>query len=417
MSKTDHAAALAAWLTRIEAMHPAEIEMGLGRLRVVADKLGVSTLPMPVITVAGTNGKGSTLRLMSGLARHSGRRVCIYTSPHLIHFNERIMLPDGLASDGQLCEAFDQVDRARGNTPLTYFEFTTLAALWLFAGCDADLALLEVGLGGRLDAVNLVDPDVAVVTSVGLDHQDWLGDTREAICAEKCGIGRSGRPLVFGEQDWPENLEQLVERMGAVPVLAGREFVAEPGQGGLRFVDGTVAECPEKVVLGADNLATACQALMLANVPVTQAAVNGVSGLALMGRCEYRHINGVDCWFDVGHNLAAVSRFHSLLPGCMGHRHLVFGMMADKPIAEVAGQFADGDVSWYLCAPDMPRAAAVDQLVAALPSQSVSSVHGSVSDALSCALAAANPGDQVVVFGSFYTVAEAWLAVEDGQSE
>ena len=178
------AEALATWLSRIEAMHPADIELGLGRLLEVAARLQVASLAMPVITVAGTNGKGSTLRLMTALAEQLGLKVCLYTSPHILHFNERVRLPDGLASDAQLCAAFDQVELARQGhgdeppVPLTYFEFTTLAALWLFRDSGADLVLLEVGLGGRLDAVNIVDPDVSVVTSVGLDHQDWLGDTR-----------------------------------------------------------------------------------------------------------------------------------------------------------------------------------------------------------------------------------------------
>ncbi|MZR61623.1 folylpolyglutamate synthase/dihydrofolate synthase family protein [Alcanivorax sp. DP30] len=416
MSPTDHAAALAAWLTRIEAMHPAEIELGLDRLRRVADRLGVSTLSAPVITVAGTNGKGSTLRLMADLARHAGRRVALYTSPHLLRFNERIMLPDGLATDAQLCQAFEQVELARGQIPLTYFEFTTLAGLWLFAGSDADLVLLEVGLGGRLDAVNVVDPDVAVVTSVGLDHQDWLGDTREAICAEKCGIGRRGRALVFGEQNWPDNLESLVATLGALPVFAGRDFSVAPGKN-MHLRESAELRCPERVILGADNLATACQALILADVPLTQPAIDGAATLSLMGRCQHQRLQERDCWFDVGHNLAAVSRFRSLLPACSGQRHLVFGMMADKPIEQVAAQFAADDACWYLCAPDMPRAATVSQLADALPAGARHCVFDSVSGALSCALSAANPGDQVVVFGSFYTVAEAWLAAEEGQSE
>ncbi|MED5239270.1 MAG: Mur ligase family protein [Pseudomonadota bacterium] len=417
MRQIDHAAALAAWLTRIEAMHPAEIELGLDRLRTVAERLAVSTLPVPVITVAGTNGKGSTLRLMTELACHAGRKVCVYTSPHLLEFNERIRLPDGLASDAAICEAFEKVETARGDTPLTYFEFTTLAALWLFAGSGADLVLLEVGLGGRLDAVNVVDPDVAVVTSVGLDHQDWLGDTREAICGEKCGIARAQRPLVFGEQDWPDNLASEAASRGVLDVFAGRDFSALPGEGRLCFADGTSLPCPDSVTLGADNLATACQALMLADVPVSAAAVEAAAQLTLMGRCEHQRLQGVDCWFDVGHNLAAVSRFRALLPRCEGVRHLVFGMMADKPVKAVAAEFACDAASWYLCAPQMARAAAPQQLVAALPEGARYQRCESVADAMRCALDAANPGDQVVVFGSFYTVAEAWQAVEEQGSE
>jgi len=402
MTEDSAASVLAAWLERIEAMHPTEIELGLERIRQVARRLGVDSMPVPVITVAGTNGKGSTLRLMQVLAERHGRRVCLYTSPHLHRFNERVCLPDGLASDQQICEAFEQVEQARQGISLTYFEFSTLAALWLFRRSEADLVLLEVGLGGRLDAVNIVDPNVAVVTSVGLDHQDWLGDTREAIAGEKCGIARSGRPLVFGEADWPNNLSALAERYGVEPVFAGREF--RLNEQGVTLCDGRELGFPGRVTLGRDNLATACQALVLAGVPVTTQDCMAVADVPLFGRCEFRQLQGRPCWFDVGHNLAAVTRF---LPPCEGRRHLVFGMMADKPIEDVVALFADQPVSWHLAAPAMARAASPSRLAAALPAQAPSSQYESISEALRGALGAAQSSDQVLIFGSFYTVAEA----------
>ena len=412
------AEALATWLSRIEAMHPADIELGLGRLLEVAARLQVASLAMPVITVAGTNGKGSTLRLMTALAEQLGLKVCLYTSPHILHFNERVRLPDGLASDAQLCAAFDQVELARQGhgdeppVPLTYFEFTTLAALWLFRDSGADLVLLEVGLGGRLDAVNIVDPDVSVVTSVGLDHQDWLGDTREAICAEKCGIARCGTPLVFGEQDWPANLTDCVAQYGAEGVLAGRDF--GPHEGLLRLCDGQRIPLPTEVTLGRDNLCTAVQAMTLAGFSLQAHQIAAVAGVTLMGRCEYRRIQGADWWFDVGHNLPAVQRFHDLLADCPGRRHLVFGMMADKPREAVAGVFAeDARAIWYLAAPAIARSASTAALRAVLPADAVAAEYACVADAVHEALSAAIPGDQVVVFGSFHTVAEAWQAVEE----
>ena len=405
MTEDSAASVLAAWLERIEAMHPTEIELGLERIRQVARRLGVDSMPVPVITVAGTNGKGSTLRLMQVLAERHGRRVCLYTSPHLHRFNERGCLPDGLASDQQLCEAFEQVEQARQDISLTYFEFSTLAALWLFRRSEADLVLLEVGLGGRLDAVNIVDPNVAVVTSVGLDHQDWLGDTREAIAGEKCGIARSGRPLVFGEADWPNNLSALAGRYGVEPVFAGREF--RLNEQGVTLCDGRELGFPGRVTLGRDNLATACQALVLAGVPVTTQDCMAVADVPLFGRCEFRQLQGHPCWFDVGHNLAAVTRFLQLLPPCEGRRHLVFGMMADKPIEDVVALFADQPVSWHLAAPAMARAASPSRLAAALPAQAPSSQYESISEALRGALGAAQSSDQVLIFGSFYTVAEA----------
>jgi len=412
MTDDSAASALAVWLERIEAMHPTEIELGLARIRQVARRLGVDTMPVPVITVAGTNGKGSTLRLMQALADRHGRKVCLYTSPHLHRFNERVRLPDGLASDQQLCEAFAQVEQARQAISLTYFEFSTLAALWLFRQSGADLVLLEVGLGGRLDAVNIVDPDVAVVTSVGLDHQDWLGETREAIAGEKCGIARPGRPLVFGEADWPENLPTLAEQYAAAAVFAGRDF--RLNELGVILADGRELAFPGKVVLGRDNLATACQALSLVGIAVDAQDCAAVAEVTLFGRCEFRQLQGRACWFDVGHNLPAVTRFLQLLPPCGGRRHLVFGMMADKPIDEVVALFAGEPVSWHLAAPAMARAAPVARLAAALPAQAQSRQYDSVLEALQGALSAAQNNDQVLIFGSFYTVAEARVSGEQG---
>lgn len=405
MTDTSLPDSLAGWLRRIEAMHPAEIELGLDRLHGVAARLAVAHFSVPVITVAGTNGKGSTLRLMTALAERQGRKVCLYTSPHLHVFNERVRLPEGLASDAQLCAAFAQVEQARGQVPLTYFEFTTLAALWLFKASEADLILLEVGLGGRLDAVNIVEPDVSVVTSVGLDHQDWLGDTREAIAAEKCGIGRVDKPLVFGEMNWPGNLVSLVATLGARPVFAGRDFHVQDEA--LVLSGDRQLRLPAQVRLGADNLATACQALSLAGVECGDADVAAVAELGLFGRCEQQHIGGVSCWFDVGHNLPAVQRFLQQLPACAGTRHLVFGMMADKPVDAVIGLFDGMAARWYLAAPQIPRAAPTARLREGLPDTAQYQEYASVAAAARAALEAAGGEDQVVVFGSFYTVAEA----------
>lgn len=405
MTDTSLPDSLAGWLRRIEAMHPAEIELGLDRLHGVAACLAVAHFSVPVITVAGTNGKGSTLRLMTALAERQGRKVCLYTSPHLHVFNERVRLPEGLASDAQLCAAFAQVEQARGQMPLTYFEFTTLAALWLFKASEADLILLEVGLGGRLDAVNIVEPDVSVVTSVGLDHQDWLGDTREAIAAEKCGIGRVDKPLVFGEMNWPDNLVSLVATLGARPVFAGRDFHVQDEA--LVLSGDRQLRLPAQVRLGADNLATACQALSLAGVECGDADVAAVAELGLFGRCEQQHIGGVSCWFDVGHNLPAVQRFLQQLPACAGTRHLVFGMMADKPVDAVIGLFDGMAARWYLAAPQIPRAATTARLREGLPDTAQYQEYASVAAAACAAMDAAGGEDQVVVFGSFYTVAEA----------
>lgn len=396
------------WLARIEKLHPTEIELGLERLSRVAAALDVARLPMPVITVAGTNGKGSVVALLRALSRAAGKRCCVYTSPHLLRFNERIELPDGPASDAALCRAFEAVDAARGGTSLTYFEFTTLAGLWLFRDSGADLCVLEVGLGGRLDAVNVIDADVAVVTSVGLDHTAWLGDTREKIAVEKLGIGRAGRPLVYGEMDAPANLDAEIAALGAVPLRAGREFHAAdrgPRVAGVDYpLDGPVR-------LGADNLATAVQALAAIGLPPEVSAPAAVADTALVGRCQQRRYRGVQCVLDVGHNLEAIRRLLDRLPPCGGQRRLVFGMMADKPVEAAIGLLARDDPHWYLARPDLPRAADVARLASALPSSAVARRFPSVAEALARAVADSGADDQVVILGSFYTVAEALEAM------
>lgn len=409
----DTGATLREWLSRIEKLHPEDIELGLARLRVVAERLGVARLPMPVITVAGTNGKGSVVALLRELARAAGLACCTYTSPHLRRFNERIELPDGPASDARLCRAFEAVEAARDDTPLTYFEFTTLAGLWLFQHSGADFCVLEVGLGGRLDAVNLIDADVAVVTSVGLDHTAWLGETREKIAVEKLGIGRAGRPLVYGEEDAPANLDREIATLGARPLRAGREFDA--GDGGLRIA-GKGGERTYRlnrpVRLGVDNLATAVQALTAVGLPPASAAPEAVADTALVGRCQVRDYRGVRCVLDVGHNLEAIRRLLGRLPPCSGQRRIVLGMMADKPIEAVIGLLARDASFWYLARPALPRAAEVDRLVNALPVSATGWRCASVAEALERAVADSGPNDQVLILGSFYTVAEALVAMD-----
>ncbi len=405
---------LDAWLARIERLHPSDMELGLERLRGVAAALGVDRLPMPVITVAGTNGKGSVVALIQALAGAAGQGCCVYTSPHMQRFNERIVLPDGPASDQDLCRAFEAVDAARGDTPLTYFEFTTLAGLWLFRDSGADLAVLEVGLGGRLDAVNLIDADVAVVTSVGLDHVEWLGDTREKVAVEKLGIGRAGRPLVYGERDAPANLDQELARLGALPLRAGREYRVDDAHLAIRVGERLRRyPLPLPARLGSDNLATACQALAAAGLPPSPDLPHRVADTGLVGRCQVRRWRGAQCVLDVGHNLEALTRLRERLPPCAGRRRVVIGMMADKPVEAALGLLAERPADWYLARPDLPRAAEPARLAAALPDGAPWRVFDSVAAALEQAVADCGAGDQVLIVGSFYTVAEALNAMDE----
>jgi dihydrofolate synthase / folylpolyglutamate synthase len=393
------------WLARIERLHPREIELGLGRIRLVAERLGVVAFDCPVVTVAGTNGKGSTVTLIERLARAAGRRTALYTSPHLFRFNERIRLDGEPLDDASLCRAFEQVEQARAEVALTYFEFTTLAAFWLFRQARPDLVVLEVGLGGRLDAVNLMDADVAVITSIGLDHQDWLGHDRNQIGREKAGILRPGRPLLFAALDMPASIGEAADQGQAVLMRAGREFGFNDGQ--LFWHQNGVTRTqplPASVALGEDNLAAAVQALAL-----LQALPEDWTELAcqarLAGRCQRIPVNGVDWYFDVGHNREALQRFRQLLPAPVGRRRALCAMLADKPAGEVLADFASSVDHWYLAALGGPRARTAESLQALLSGAGQCFV--SVADAVVALKEAQQPGDQVLVFGSFHTVAEA----------
>ncbi|HWU71156.1 MAG TPA: Mur ligase family protein, partial [Pseudoxanthomonas sp.] len=219
---------LADWLDYIERQHPRSIEMGLDRVREVAQRLGLKQPAKRTITVGGTNGKGSTVAFIEAIARAGGWKVGAYTSPHLLRYNERVRIDGEEVGDAALIEAFEAVEAARGDVPLTYFEFGTLAALWLFQRSVLDLAVLEVGLGGRLDAVNIVDADVAVITTVDIDHVDWLGPDRESIGAEKAGIARAWKPLVLGEIDPPSSVLRRAYAIGASAIRAGSDYFHEP---------------------------------------------------------------------------------------------------------------------------------------------------------------------------------------------
>lgn len=397
---------LDAWLSHIEAMHPAEIELGLTRTREVAARLGVLELPGKVITIAGTNGKGSTATLTERLARAAGCRTALYTSPHIRHFGERVRLDGRPVDDDVLCQAFRRVKDARQGVPLTWFEFTTLAALLVFREASPDLVILEVGLGGRLDAVNVIDADVAVVTSVGLDHTDWLGDSRELIALEKAGIRRPGRPLVWGEPDPTAEVQALCQREG-VPLLRAEVDFGVDGNA-LYWSVGTEqrrARLTGDVPLGPDNLAAACQALACVRaLPAPPAIVDIARFTTFPGRCQSIRLNGVDWVFDVGHNVEALTRFRSRLKPHHGRQWALVGMQADKPARNALAGFVPQVNHWFLAGLDGSRARPASALRSELPPEV------EVSEFLSPDLAAqalrdtATPGDRVLVFGSFLTV-------------
>ena len=419
---------LSQWLEYIQRQHPESIELGLDRVREVATRLGLGRPAAQVITVAGTNGKGSTVAFIEAIAGAGGWKVGAYTSPHLLRYNERVRIEAEEVADDALVAAFAVVEAARGDTPLTYFEFGTLAALWLFQRASLDLVVLEVGLGGRLDAVNLVDADVAVVTTVDIDHTGWLGSDRESIGREKAGIARAWKPLVLGEVDPPSSVLRHAYAIGANAIRLGSDFFHEPVDAAhwrwrevgaeLRLPAPRLAAPPQRA-----NASTAIAALRALPRALPEAAfAQGVATATLPGRLQCLQRDGVEIVLDVAHNpqaareLAAWLRRRPPAPTVA-----VFAALADKDAAAMV-QALDGQVGhWYLAGLEQAgRGQDVEHLVARLDgtvagvATGVSSGDARVADALARAIAAASPAGRVLVFGSFHTVAEALQALRSG---
>jgi dihydrofolate synthase / folylpolyglutamate synthase len=406
------------WLAHAERLHPVSIDMGLDRVRQVAQRMGLR-LDMPVVTVAGTNGKGSTCAMLEAILGQAGYRSAVYSSPHLVHFVERCRLAGESVSDTDLVPHFQAVEDARGSTGLTYFEFTTLAILSCIACSGADVAILEVGLGGRLDAVNIVDPDVAVITSIDLDHMDFLGPDRESIGREKAGIMRSGRPVVVSDPMPPQSVLDQAQALGADLRRSGVDFAVQGDnqqwswQGRSKRFSGLAYPA----LRGANQLVNAAGVLaaleaLHPRLPVTAQAVrNGLAMVELPGR--FQMVPGQPALvLDVAHNPhAAAVLFQNLdAMGFFPRTHLVFGGMADKDIGAILARMAPLADAWYFCDLPTPRASTAQQLAqlwlqtpGRLP-HSVASTHPDPRVALSAAIAESNPADRIVVFGSFLTV-------------
>jgi len=414
-----------AWLAYLETLHPKAIAMGLDRVRAVRANLDAH-VTCPVVTVAGTNGKGSTCGMLDSILRSAGYFIGLYTSPHLVRYSERVRIQGREASDVDLLAAFNAVEDARVATPsgdgtptkLTYFEFGTLAALWLFARVDLDALVLEVGLGGRLDAVNIVDATVAVLTSVAIDHTDYLGTTREEIGREKAGIFRAGRPAVCADPDPPASVIAHAEEIGAKLFRIGRDYgyVNEGtqwkywGPGGERF------GLPFPALRGAyqlNNAATVLAAidLMRNTLPVRSGALReGLLTVELAGR--FQVLPGrPTIVLDVAHNPHAAGVLADEL-GAMGYHPqtlAVFGMFADKDIAGVAAAMNSRVDRWFVAPLPGPRGASVDTmrdtLVAAGAAAGALRIFPDIAAAYAHARDTAGETDRIVVFGSFLTVA------------
>jgi len=419
MSRPD---TLSAWLDFIQAQHPSAIELGLDRVRTVAAALGLERPARQVVTVGGTNGKGSTVAFIEAIARAGGWKVGAYTSPHLLRYNERVRIDGVDADDAALVAGFEAVEAARGDTPLTYFEYGTLAALWLFQRAGLDLAVLEVGLGGRLDAVNIVDPDVAVITTVDIDHTDWLGDDREAIGAEKAGIARAWTPLVLGEVTAPSSVLAHAYAIGAGVIQLGNDFFHEPLEDGhWRWREvGTELILPAPLLdapVQRANAATAVAAVRaLPDELPASAFATGIASTEMRGRLQRFERDGVEVRVDVAHNPQAARELAAFLDRQPMLTHAVYAALADKDVAGVVGALDGRIARWSLAGlePGTPRGQDVAMLAASLAGTEAASAtrFDTVAQALAAALGHAQPGERVLVFGSFHTVAEA-LAVLD----
>jgi dihydrofolate synthase/folylpolyglutamate synthase len=410
--------ALADRLERQQKSHPSAIDLTLDRVREVARRLDLLTPAYQVVTVAGTNGKGSTVAYLDAILRGGGIRTGRFTSPHLSRYNERICVDGIEASDAALIESFDRIDAARGDITLTFFEYNALAALDHFRRERVAVAVLEVGLGGRLDATNIIDADVGIVCSIGLDHVDWLGGTVDVIGREKAGIFRAGRPAVLGSADLPRSVFEVIESLGARRVAIGREFRAttHTDRGHWDFSCGGVElrDLPLPAMAGApqvDNAATALAAL--ASGPFGATLSHAVISRALRearvaGR--FQVVPGDVEWvLDVAHNVPAAAVLAANLRLRPRRRTLaVCGILADKDVAGIAATLATDVDTWIPVALDGPRALATAELAMRLPPGAKVDPHdGDVTSACRRARELARPGDRVLVFGSFLTVGPA----------
>jgi len=408
---------LSEWLAYCEQLHPVAIDMGLERVRQVAERLQLK-LNVPVITVAGTNGKGSTCAMLEAIYLQAGYKTGVYTSPHLVDFEERCRLLGESPKADTFAAAFAQVEQARQDTSLTYFEFSTLAIMKMMADAALDVVILEVGLGGRLDAVNVMDADCAIITSIDLDHTALLGNDRDSIGLEKAGIMRSGRPVIISDPVPPESIVKHAESLGADAWLMGKDFNFSGDQlqwswaGRGRRYSGLAYPA----LRGANQLLNASGVLaaievMRPQLPVTAQAIrNGLAMVELTGR--FQIVPGEPVLvLDVAHNPHSVAALAANLDamGFYPTTHAVFGAMADKDLQSMLKKLLPLVDAWYFTDLPLPRASSAQQLASDWAAMNTrkdaqASVHETPQKALDAAILAAKPTDRILVFGSFYTV-------------
>lgn len=418
------------WLAHIENQHPADIELGLDRVRQVYANMRLAP-SCPVITIAGTNGKGSSVAMLASILTTAGYHVGSYTSPHLVRYNERVSISGVPADETMLCAGFEAVEAARGDIPLTYFEYGTLNAFWCFARSELDVWILEVGLGGRLDAVNIVDADATLITRIGLDHQDWLGDDRELIGQEKAGVMRAGRLVVCSDPLPPASIKIAAESSGARLLQLGVDYSIQNDGESWSWQAGNhkLAELPYPALAGSaqlDNAAGVIAVLELAELPfnIDRPALDaGLRQVQLPGRFQSflpGELSAATVVIDVAHNADSASLLAQTLAArpVSGKTLAVWSIYQDKDRAEVARLMQPLIDDWYIAAMNGPRATPCELLEKTLNDNGVvaarRSAFATVEQAYSAAAAAAGPDDRLLVFGSFELAGVILAQVEKG---
>ncbi len=406
---------LDAWLEYIEALHSKDIELGLQRVSAVAQRLALSS-QFPIITVAGTNGKGSTCAMLAQIYQAAGYRVGCYSSPHLISYQERIRINQQMISAADACAAFTAVEQARLDTPLTYFEFGTLAAMWHFQQQQVDVAVLEIGMGGRLDAVNIFEPDCSIVTSIDLDHMEYLGDTREAIGREKAGIFRAHKPAICADHQPPQSLLNYAAELSSQLYLIDHQFSYQTQGQHWHFssVLGGFDDLPMPSLKGQFQLDNASAVLMALQVMQTslpiqpQVIAQSLPNIVLAGRFQVLR-ERPQVIVDVAHNPHAAKALASNLQetAVTGKTIAVMAMLADKDIAQVVAILRPYMDSWHIAALQHARAATQQELLQALQAAQIEAIqpHQNIAIAFQQAYKQAAENDRIIVFGSFFTVA------------
>lgn len=414
------------WLDYWSHVHVTGIDLGLERVIPVAEKLGVTRPQAKVLTVAGTNGKGSTTTTLAAILNAQGYKVGLYQSPHIYRFNERVKLAGIEVDDQTLVDAFVQVDQARRDCDLSlsFFEATTLAAFVIFKAKQCDVWVLEVGLGGRLDVVNVIEPDVAVITNIGLDHTDWLGDTIEKIAFEKAGIIRPNIPVIFGgSQELPQAIQNKADECQAQLFAVNRDYFyqyTDDGQAWMFASSGSTLKLPLGA-LALENISTAVAAILVSGLNVTQDAIaHGIQNAKLPGRFEIRHIQDKTVIFDAGHNPHGVEFLLNQLRKFLEYNKQytevisVFSMLADKDINSVVDLLKDTVLIWKIAPLTVPRAATIGQLEEALQGETVQHFN-SVQLAFKSALNETKNNQLILVCGSFHTLEAVWEYLEECQ--